>query len=40
MNTIPPNDYSYFEMINAIVQHEPAVALDPEIMDSPPPWAL
>ena len=34
MNTIPPNDFSYFEMIDDLVQHEPADALDPEIMGS------
>src|SRR5579863_1218326 len=34
MNTIPPNDYSYFEMINELVQKEPADALDPEITGS------
>ena len=34
MNTIPPNDFSYFEMINDVVQKEPADALDPEIMGS------
>ena len=34
MSTIPPNDYSYFEMINDVVQKEPAGALDPEIMGS------
>jgi hypothetical protein len=34
MNTVPPNDFSYFEMINDIVQKEPAGALDPEIMGS------
>ena len=34
MNTIPPNDFSYFEMINDLVQKEPADALDPEIMGS------
>ncbi len=32
--TIPPNDFSYFEKINALVQQEPADALDPEIMGS------
>jgi hypothetical protein len=32
MNTIPPNDFSYYEMLNAIVQREPADALDPELM--------
>jgi hypothetical protein len=34
MNTVPPNDFSYFEMINDLVQREPADALDPEIMGS------
>ncbi len=34
MNTIPPNDFSYFEIINELVQQEPADALDPEIMGS------
>jgi hypothetical protein len=34
MNTIPPNDFSYFEMINDLVQQEPADAFDPEIMGS------
>src|SRR5208283_2706066 len=33
-NTIPPNDYSYFETINELVQQEPADAMDPEIMGS------
>jgi hypothetical protein len=32
MNTIPPNDWSYFEMLNQIVQEEPATSLDPELM--------
>ena len=32
MNTIPPNDFSYFEMINNLVQQEPAEAMDPEII--------
>jgi hypothetical protein len=32
MNTIPPNDWSYFEMLNEVVQQEPATALDPELM--------
>ena len=31
MNTVPPNDFSYFEMLNDLVQKEPAGALDPEI---------
>src|SRR5271157_1716287 len=34
MNTVPPNDFSYFEMINALVQEEPADAMDPEVMGS------
>jgi len=32
--TIPANDFTYFEQINALVQQEPADALDPEIMGS------
>ena len=32
MNTIPPNDFSYFEMINNLVQQEPAEAMDPDII--------
>jgi len=32
MNTIPPNDFSYYEMLNAVVQREPATALDAELM--------
>lgn len=31
MNTIPPNDPSFYDMLNALVQEEPASALDPEI---------
>lgn len=31
MNTIPPNNYSYYEMLNKLVQEQPAEALDPEI---------
>ncbi len=34
MNTIPPNDFSYFEMLNDVVQKEPVGGLDPEIMGS------
>jgi hypothetical protein len=34
MNTVPPSDFSYFELINDIVQKEPADALDPEIAGS------
>ena len=32
MNTIPPNDFSYYEVLNDLVQQEPATALDPELM--------
>ena len=32
MNTIPPNDYSYYEWLNEVVQREPATALDAELM--------
>ena len=31
MNTVPPNDASYYAMLNALVQEEPAEALDPEL---------
>lgn len=31
MNTIPPNDFSFYEMMHALVQDQPAEALDPEI---------
>jgi hypothetical protein len=31
-STIPPNDYSFYEMLNDVVQQEPATALDPELM--------
>jgi hypothetical protein len=34
MSTIPPSDFSYYELINELVQQEPADALDPEIMGS------
>jgi hypothetical protein len=34
MNTVPPSDFSYFEMINDLVQKEPADALSPEITGS------
>ena len=34
MSTIPPNDLTYYELINELVQQEPAGALDPEIMGS------
>ncbi len=32
INTIPPNDWTYYEMLNEVVQEEPATALDPELM--------
>jgi hypothetical protein len=31
-NTIPPNDFSYFEMINELVQLEPATSFSPEVL--------
>jgi hypothetical protein len=31
-NTIPPNDFSYFEMIDELVQLEPATSFHPEIL--------
>ena len=31
INTIPPNDYSCYEMMNALIQDQPAKSLDPEI---------
>jgi len=31
-STIPPNDFSYYEMLNEIVQQEPATSLDAELM--------
>jgi hypothetical protein len=32
MNTVPPNDWSFYEMLNEVVQEEPATSLDPELM--------
>lgn len=32
INTVPPNDYSYYEMLNRLVQSQPATQLDPELM--------
>lgn len=32
MNTVPPNDWGYYEMLNEIVQREPATSLDAELM--------
>lgn len=31
INTLPPNDFSFYQMIDALVQDQPAEALDPEI---------
>jgi hypothetical protein len=31
-NTIPPNDFSYFEMVNELVQMEPATSTSPELL--------
>lgn len=31
INTVPPNDFGHYEMLDALVQMEPAGALDPEI---------
>ena len=30
-NTVPPNDFSYFEMLDKLVQLEPAASFDPEL---------
>ncbi len=30
-NTVPPNDFSYFEMLDKLVQLEPATSFDPEL---------
>jgi hypothetical protein len=32
MNTVPPNDWTFYDMLNEIVQQEPATSLDPELM--------
>jgi hypothetical protein len=34
MNTVPPNDWTFYEFLNEIVQQEPATSLDPELMGS------
>ena len=34
MNTVPPSDWSFYEMLNEVVQQEPAASLDPELMGS------
>lgn len=31
-NTIPPSDYTFYEMLNKLVQEEPLNTLDPELM--------
>ena len=31
INTIPPSDFSFWEMLNEAVQAQPAEAMDPEI---------
>jgi hypothetical protein len=31
MNTVPPNDFSFYELLDELVQNEPASALDPEL---------
>jgi hypothetical protein len=31
-NTVPPSDYHVYEMLNDVVQQEPATTLDPELM--------
>jgi len=34
MNTVPPNDWTFYETLNEIVQQEPATSLDAELMGS------
>jgi hypothetical protein len=34
VNTLPPSDHSYYEMLNELVQDEPGGTLSPEIMGS------
>jgi hypothetical protein len=34
MNTLPPNDYSFYEVLNDIVQQEPATSQNAELMGS------
>jgi len=31
-NTVPPSDFSFFEMVNELVQLEPATSFDPELL--------
>ena len=33
-STIPPNDFHFYELLDGVVQQEPATALDPELMGS------
>jgi hypothetical protein len=33
-NTVPPTDWGFFELLNDVVQAEPATSLDPELMGS------
>ncbi len=33
-STIPPNNFHYYELLDSVVQQEPATALDPELMGS------
>ena len=32
MNTVPPSDWTFYEMLNEVVQSEPATSLDAELM--------
>lgn len=32
VNTLPPNDWTFYEMLNEVVQSEPATSLDAELM--------
>jgi hypothetical protein len=34
INTIPPNDFSAYELLNEVVQQEPATSIDAELMGS------
>jgi hypothetical protein len=39
VNTVPPNDFSYFEMINDLVQKEPVGRSIRRSWGRWPPWA-
>jgi hypothetical protein len=39
-NTVPPNDHTYFDLLNDLVQSEPAGALDPEVLGSLAPLGI